>query len=475
MPATPAVLPTQRFRGAITPVAAPPAELPGAGAGLDVELERDYGTGRVWLALRDPRTLHVSWDLPAMAHGQPVSLRLFLGEPPARLLQELTPAAGARSVFLPATIAGGLYSVEVGFQGAEGGWHSIATARPVRAPAPVAAESPVGEVQFVTLPVSEESDPASGERVAPAPVPGPAAAPAEEAPEQAVGLPVPAPIAPEPAPVPGPQSLPSSPPAAGPPPRPVAPLPAGRVIADLPGPPEPVPPPSPGPERSRAPGPLSLPPAGSHGGGDAGGAALATPELPAFHSEMGRTREMWGAPSPPWTAAQEAAMGVVIDGLASLPATPGSLAPAAPERPTPHGEQAGVPPGSAVPPPRPAVPNREEGLPSSGAVAGSRPAAPRAFWFNINAELIVYGATEPDARVVIDGHVVALRPDGTFSLRFALPDGDYQLSAVATAADAHDERSAMLRFARHTAYRGKVDRHPTDPALRPPASPGGGD
>jgi hypothetical protein len=93
---------------------------------------------------------------------------------------------------------------------------------------------------------------------------------------------------------------------------------------------------------------------------------------------------------------------------------------------------------------------------------------PKGFWFNVNAELIVYGATEPDAKVTIGGRRIKLRPDGTFSYRFALPDGEYQLPVAATSADDEDVRAADLHFARATQYRGKVGAHPQDPALKPP-------
>jgi hypothetical protein len=92
----------------------------------------------------------------------------------------------------------------------------------------------------------------------------------------------------------------------------------------------------------------------------------------------------------------------------------------------------------------------------------------RGFWFNINAELIVYGATEPDAEVRIGDRVIKLRHDGTFSYRFALPDGDFHLPAVATSADGEEQRAAELRFTRRTDYRGDVTAHPQDPALKPP-------
>ncbi len=90
------------------------------------------------------------------------------------------------------------------------------------------------------------------------------------------------------------------------------------------------------------------------------------------------------------------------------------------------------------------------------------------FWFNINAELIIYGATEPDATVSIGGRQIRLRPDGTFSYRFALPDGTFDLPAIATSARGDDSRAAGLRFRRQTAYHGDVGAHPQDAALKPP-------
>jgi hypothetical protein len=88
----------------------------------------------------------------------------------------------------------------------------------------------------------------------------------------------------------------------------------------------------------------------------------------------------------------------------------------------------------------------------------------------VNAELIIYGSTEPDARVSIGGRPIRLRPDGTFSYRFALPDGAYELPVVAIARDGHDGRAAELRFSRATGYSGDVPAHPQDPALKAPAA-----
>jgi len=101
---------------------------------------------------------------------------------------------------------------------------------------------------------------------------------------------------------------------------------------------------------------------------------------------------------------------------------------------------------------------------------GVVPAPEKSFWFNVNAELIVYGATEPGAKVTLGGHEIKLRADGTFSYRFALPDGTYDLPAVAASADGTDWRSADLKFSRETRYLGEVGAHPQDPSLKAPLS-----
>jgi hypothetical protein len=98
---------------------------------------------------------------------------------------------------------------------------------------------------------------------------------------------------------------------------------------------------------------------------------------------------------------------------------------------------------------------------------GGQVTAQKQFWFNVNAELVIYGATEPDAQVTIGGRPIRLRPDGTFSYRFALPDGAYELPIAATAAHG-DRRHAHLQFHRGTSYSGDVGVHPQDPSLKTP-------
>jgi len=63
------------------------------------------------------------------------------------------------------------------------------------------------------------------------------------------------------------------------------------------------------------------------------------------------------------------------------------------------------------------------------------------FWLVVNTELIVYGATEADANLTVQGKPVQLRPDGTFTLRFALPDGNQKIPVRAVNSDGDMERT----------------------------------
>ncbi len=76
----------------------------------------------------------------------------------------------------------------------------------------------------------------------------------------------------------------------------------------------------------------------------------------------------------------------------------------------------------------------------------------REFWFQLDAELIVYGATDPQARVTLQGEPVKLRPDGTFTMRFRLPDGRQIIPAVATSPDGIEERTIVLAVERNTKH-----------------------
>ena len=58
----------------------------------------------------------------------------------------------------------------------------------------------------------------------------------------------------------------------------------------------------------------------------------------------------------------------------------------------------------------------------------------KSFWLKADTEIIVYGATEPDATLTVQGKNVPLAADGSFTLRFYLPDGQqsYPIEAVSS-------------------------------------------
>ncbi|MBF0291362.1 MAG: DUF4912 domain-containing protein [Nitrospinae bacterium] len=74
----------------------------------------------------------------------------------------------------------------------------------------------------------------------------------------------------------------------------------------------------------------------------------------------------------------------------------------------------------------------------------------RKFFFWLDCELIVYGGTEPDATVHMMGKKLTLRPDGTFSARFSLPDGLYDIPVTAQSSDGVELREISPTVTRTT-------------------------
>ncbi|MFH0855311.1 MAG: DUF4912 domain-containing protein [Candidatus Omnitrophota bacterium] len=96
---------------------------------------------------------------------------------------------------------------------------------------------------------------------------------------------------------------------------------------------------------------------------------------------------------------------------------------------------------------------RERVIGSPGIASMSSPVKKhlkRGFWLKVDCELIVYGATEANAKVTVQGKPVSLRPDGTFTLRFALPDGKQVIPVKAVSADKMDERTITPAVGRKT-------------------------
>lgn len=146
-----------------------------------------------------------------------------------------------------------------------------------------------------------------------------------------------------------------------------------------------------------------------------------------------------------------------LERVESIPPTPADIAPSSADLPRLM-EQEVVGISSAVP-------AGDVDVPDIHTTMG----ADRSFWFRVNAEVVLYGSTEPDACVTIGGRPVKLRADGSFSFRFILPDGRFVLPVVARSADGVEERSAAVTFSRETQFVGEVGAHPQDPSLHPPA------
>ena len=93
------------------------------------------------------------------------------------------------------------------------------------------------------------------------------------------------------------------------------------------------------------------------------------------------------------------------------------------------------------------------GMSGVGFSASAPPIRPRQFWLVADAELIVYGATEPDATVTIGGRPIKLNPDGTFRFQMSFQDGLIDYPILAVAADGEQNRAIHMKFTRETPER----------------------
>jgi hypothetical protein len=93
---------------------------------------------------------------------------------------------------------------------------------------------------------------------------------------------------------------------------------------------------------------------------------------------------------------------------------------------------------------------RPLGVPSAGEFgAGAGPHGKRQFHFHVDAELLVYGSTEPTARVTLQGEPIKLRPDGSFTIRYRFADSRQVIPAIAASADGVEERTVILAVERN--------------------------
>jgi uncharacterized protein len=92
----------------------------------------------------------------------------------------------------------------------------------------------------------------------------------------------------------------------------------------------------------------------------------------------------------------------------------------------------------------------------------------REFFMHVNAEVIFYGGTHPDAKVTVAGKPNQLKPDGSFSYHFIFPDRYFEIPIVAVSPDGKETRSAVLFFRRETTRQGDVGHTVQPPYLAEP-------
>jgi len=72
------------------------------------------------------------------------------------------------------------------------------------------------------------------------------------------------------------------------------------------------------------------------------------------------------------------------------------------------------------------------------------------FQFSVDAEMIIYGTTRPDAHVTLGGEPIKLREDGTFSVRMNLPDRRQVLPMTSCSRDRTTQQTIVLAIERNT-------------------------
>ena len=76
----------------------------------------------------------------------------------------------------------------------------------------------------------------------------------------------------------------------------------------------------------------------------------------------------------------------------------------------------------------------------------------KSFWLVADSELIVYGATDPSAKLTIGEEEVPLAADGTFRLQVPFRDGSQKYEIKAVDASGDQEKSITMKFDRLTPF-----------------------
>ena len=74
----------------------------------------------------------------------------------------------------------------------------------------------------------------------------------------------------------------------------------------------------------------------------------------------------------------------------------------------------------------------------------------KGFWLRADTEIIINGATEPDASLTLKGQPIRLSADGSFSVRFYLPNGEDKYTIEAVSSDGTMKKSITFEVKKDT-------------------------
>jgi uncharacterized protein len=72
------------------------------------------------------------------------------------------------------------------------------------------------------------------------------------------------------------------------------------------------------------------------------------------------------------------------------------------------------------------------------------------FTLEVDSEMILYGATDPGSHVTVKGEPIAIEEDGTFTMRFVLPDRRQVIPIVSSSGDGVEQRTVIVAVERNT-------------------------
>ncbi len=78
------------------------------------------------------------------------------------------------------------------------------------------------------------------------------------------------------------------------------------------------------------------------------------------------------------------------------------------------------------------------------------PNAVRDFSLNVDSEIVIKGKTEPGVQLTIKGEKIRLKEDGSFSIRYHLPERRHVFPIVAISSDGIETQTVILAFERNT-------------------------